>query len=231
VHAIDLRQEIKLDDPKPGVQSDKGLTSTAREPTYPGPGADTPTENPYNPSFETGAVDFVKRNPTADSRGVTIGVLDSGVDLGHPALRTTTTGERKIVDWVTSTDPIVDNDKTWLPMVSPVNGPRFFYIGRPWFAPAGSYQVAMFHESYTLGGEGGGDLNRDGDSTDFWGVLYDPVNGTVRIDLNSTYDFTDDTPLGPYTREGRRLLGQIRLVNALGSTVGTGTVRVDKAVP
>ncbi len=52
----------------------------------------------------------MKKNPKADGRGVTIGVLDSGVDLGHPALQKTTTGERKIVDWVTSTDPVSDGD-------------------------------------------------------------------------------------------------------------------------
>ena len=34
-----------------------------------------------------------------------IGIVDTGVDLDHPACTTTSTGERKIVDWVTDTDP------------------------------------------------------------------------------------------------------------------------------
>ena len=36
-----------------------------------------------------------------------------GVTLDHPALQTTTTGQPKIVDWVTYTDPFTDNDPTW----------------------------------------------------------------------------------------------------------------------
>ena len=105
---------------------------------YPAPGKKTPAENPYNPSFETGAVDFVKKNPKADGRGITIGILDSGVDLGHPALQKTTTGERKIVDWVTATDPIADADahlaRRWS---TPVSGPAFTFDGETLEGPGG----------------------------------------------------------------------------------------------
>ncbi|SOD86565.1 S8 family serine peptidase [Streptomyces sp. Ag109_G2-15] len=195
VHAIDLRQEIALDDPTPNADTAKSATATK---TYPGPGKDTPAENPYNPSFETGAVDFVDEHPKADGRGVTIGILDSGVDLGHPALQKTTTGERKIVDWVTATDPILDSDATWRPMVTAVSGPSFSYGGQTWAAPAGSYQISTFKESATTGGDEKGDLNRDGDTTDSWGVLYDAAAGTVTLDLNNNHDFTDDTPMKPY---------------------------------
>ncbi|MGV9346607.1 S8 family serine peptidase [Streptomyces spiralis] len=200
VHAIDLRQEIPLDDPTPAADSAKGAT-TARGTsgtTYSGPDRNTPAENPYNPSFETGAVDFVKQNPKADGRGVTIGILGSGVDLGHPALQKTTTGERKIVDWVTATDPIIDGDATWRPMVSAVSGPEFTYGGQSWKAPAGSYQISTFKESSTAGGDAKGDANRDGDTTDSWGVLYDAAAGTVRVDLDNDNDFTDDEPMKPY---------------------------------
>ncbi|MEW5354522.1 S8 family serine peptidase [Streptomyces sp. 16-176A] len=200
VHAIDLRQEIQLDDPTPAGDTAKGA-SGKKGATYPAPGKNTPAENPYNPSFETGAVDFVKQNPKADGRGVTIGILDSGVDLGHPALQKTTTGERKIVDWVTATDPILDGDATWRPMVNAVSGPQFGYGGQTWTAPAGSYQISTFKESATAGGDAKGDANRDGDTTDSWGVLYDPAAGTVRVDLNNNYDFTDDTPMKPYKED------------------------------
>ncbi len=199
VHGVDLREEILLDDPTPAADTTKaakGKGGSAKG--YAAPDRKTPAKNPYNPSFETGAVDFVKKNPKADGRGVTIGILDSGVDLGHPALQRTTTGERKIVDWVTATDPIVDGDQTWRPMVNAVSGPAFTYGGATWKAPQGSYQVSLFRESYTTGGDAAGDANRDGDTTDVWGVLHDPAAGTVRVDLNNNQDFSDDTPMKPY---------------------------------
>ncbi|MGA5202486.1 S8 family serine peptidase [Streptomyces variegatus] len=196
VHGIDLREEIPLDDPTPSADTAKG--AKAAKGTYPAPGKKTPAENPYNPSFETGAVDFVEDHPKADGRGVTIGILDSGVDLGHPALQKTTTGERKIVDWVTATDPLVDGDRTWRPMTASVSGPTFTHGGKTWTAPAGSYKVSTFLESYTTGGDAAGDANRDGDTTDSWGVLYDAAAGTVRVDLNNNNDFGDDTPMKPY---------------------------------
>ncbi|MGW5324843.1 S8 family serine peptidase [Streptomyces sp. NPDC004014] len=198
VHAIDLRQEIPLDDPTPAADTAQGAKGHGSAATYSGPGKDTPARNPYNPSFETGAVDFVKDHPKADGRGVTIGILDSGVDLGHPALQKTTTGERKITDWVTATDPIIDGDGTWRRMTNPVSGPSFSYGGATWKAPQGDYQVNLFRESFTAGGDAAGDANRDGDTTDVWGVLYDPAAGTVRVDLNNNFDFTDDTPMKPY---------------------------------
>jgi hypothetical protein len=199
VLAIDLKQEIRLDDPAPSADTTasagrQGHPST----TYPGPGEDTPAKNPYQPAFETGAVDFVRDHPAADGRGITVGILDAGVDIGHPALQTTTTGERKIVDWVTATDPITDGDATWRPMVTPVSGPSFTASGRAWTAPSGSYLFSTFAEAATKGGDMNGDLNRDGDTTDKWGVLYDPAAGTVRVDLNDNGDFTDDTAMKPY---------------------------------
>ncbi|MET9449190.1 S8 family serine peptidase [Streptomyces cinerochromogenes] len=198
VRAIDLKQEIPLDDPAPN-----GTKSAAGKGTYPAPGKKTPAENPYNPSFETGAVDFVEDHPKADGRGITIGILDSGIDLGHPALQKTTTGERKIVDWVTATDPVADGDGTWRRMTTGVSGPSFSIStasqGTEKFtAPEGSYKFNYMYESATAGGDEKGDLNRDGDTTDAWGVLYDPAAGTVRVDTNDNLDFTDDPAMKPY---------------------------------
>ncbi|MFD3518585.1 S8 family serine peptidase [Streptomyces sp. NPDC058657] len=197
VQGMDLKHEIELDDPTPSADRAKGAVEGAKG-TYPAPGKNTPAVNPYNPSFETGAVDFVKKNPKADGRGVTIGILDSGVDLGHPALQKTTTGERKIVDWVTATDPVADGDLTWRPMLTSVNGPTFTAGGRTWTAPAGTYKFNVFRENVTTGGDMKGDLNRDGDTTDVWGVLYDQAAGTVRVDLDNDGDFADEVAMSPY---------------------------------
>jgi subtilisin family serine protease len=199
VHGIDLKHEIKLDDPTPAADTVASAgTAEAQVEQYPAPGEGTPAKNPYNPSFETGAVDFVKKNPKADGRGVTIGVLDSGVDVAHPALQKTTTGERKIVDWVTATDPVSDGDRTWLRMNSAVSGPTFAVNGRTYTAPAGDYRFNLFAEAATKGGDMAGDLNRDGDTTDVWAVLYDEGTRTARVDLNNNADFTDDTLMKPY---------------------------------
>ncbi|MEU0082742.1 S8 family serine peptidase [Streptomyces sp. NPDC006274] len=199
VQGIDLKHEIKLDDPTPAADAVASAgTAEAQVEQYPAPGEGTPAKNPYNPSFETGAVDFVKKNPKADGRGVTIGVLDSGVDVAHPALQKTTTGERKIVDWVTATDPVADGDRTWLRMNTAVSGPTFAVNGRTYSAPAGDYRFNLFAEAATKGGDMAGDLNRDGDTTDVWAVLYDEGTRTARVDLNNNGDFADDTLMKPY---------------------------------
>ncbi|MEU5159512.1 S8 family serine peptidase [Streptomyces sp. NPDC020875] len=200
VHGIDLRHEVKLDDPTPGADTVKAASGKAGKQvrSYPAPDANTPAKNPYNPSFETGAVDFVKKNPKYDGRGITIGILDSGVDIAHPALQKTTTGERKIVDWVTATDPVLDGDGTWRQMRTEVTGPGFSVNGRAYTAPAGTYKFNIFAEAITRTGDMAGDLNRDGDTTDTWALLYDAAAGTVRVDLNNNADFTDDTPMKPY---------------------------------
>ena len=65
------------------------------------------------PTRDTGAAQFVQPHPTWDGRGVTVGIVDTGVDLDHPSLNTTSTGQRKIVDWVTVTHPSPDGDPSW----------------------------------------------------------------------------------------------------------------------
>ncbi|MFF4256585.1 S8 family serine peptidase [Streptomyces sp. NPDC001663] len=201
VHAIDLRHDIARVQSAPSSTSTSARTASS---PYPGPGKNTPAGNPYTPTHETGAVAFVEKHPKADGRGVTIGVLDTGVDPTTPALQKTTTGERKITDWVTSTDPITDGDATWRPMTTTVTGPAFTYGGQSWKAPAGSYGINVFKESATSAGSLRGDVNRDGDTTDEWGVLYDPKAGTVTVDTDGDHDFTDDKPMKPY-KDGYRI--------------------------
>ncbi|WP_031013340.1 S8 family serine peptidase [Streptomyces sp. NRRL F-5727] len=198
VQSLDLQAEIQLDDPRPDAGVTGSVEGTTVTRTYPAPSKYTPAKNPYNPSHETGAVEFVEDHPKADGRGVTIGVLDSGVDLGHPALQKTTTGERKIVDWVTATDPLTEGDGTWRAQITPVAGPVFTAASQSWKAPEGSYQWSRFSESVTAGGDPAGDINRDGDTTDVFGMLYDAAAGTVRVDTDQDFDFTDNEPMKPY---------------------------------
>ena len=195
ISAVDLDETIKL--PKEESRVDR-VTATAQAATLPGPGATTPAVNPYMPTDEIGSVAFKKKHPTYDGRGVTIGIMDTGVDLDHPALQKTTTGERKITDWVTATDPVTENDGSWLPMRAAVAGPSFTLAGATWTAPAGAYKFNLFSEAITLNDDAAGDVNRDGDKTDTWGVLYDPVSHDIRVDSNQNHDFTDDAVMRPY---------------------------------
>ncbi|RZS44400.1 subtilase family protein [Herbihabitans rhizosphaerae] len=200
IEAVDVDDTIPLDDPRPqGIQ----------DPTpQPPPGADTPRVNPYMPTGDIGSAQFVERHPTWDGRGVTVGVVDTGIDLDHPALTTTTTGERKVVDWVTYTDGRFtggennDDDPTWLNMAQ-VAGPSFASGGNAYTAPvSGPLRFAVFDERHPfLGGELGNDVNRDGNpagSNGKFGVLWDEVTNLVYVDVNQNKDFRDDKPMTDY---------------------------------
>ncbi|BCL15681.1 S8 family serine peptidase [Micromonospora sagamiensis] len=195
VAAVDLDETIPLPDPTPEA-APAGSRSAVQGTTLSGPGAGTGAVNPYMPTNETGAENFKASNPQWDGRGVTIGIMDSGVDLDHPALQQTTTGERKIVDWVTATDPL--EDASWRAMLTEVTGPTFTVGTATFKAPAGTYRFNRFSESITRTSDPAGDINRDGDTTDTFGILYDPVTHNIWVDADQDNDFTDEALMRPY---------------------------------
>ncbi|WP_106298375.1 S8 family serine peptidase [Knoellia remsis] len=190
--AVDLNESIPL--PKPEAEAPAGAQAAA----VPAPGPSTPDDNPYMPTRDIGSVAFKKANPTWDGRGITIGIIDSGVDLDHPALQKTTTGERKIVDWVTGTDPLLEGDGSWRAMLTQVTGPTFTYAGQSWTAPAGTYRINRVAESISLNSDAKGDFNRDGDTTDTWGILYDEKTNDIWVDMNQDRVFSDSEKMRPY---------------------------------
>ena len=197
VEAVDVDEVIPLDDPAP----DAAVSPTPQTP----PSASTPQDNPYMPIGETGAAAFLADHPTFDGRGTTIGIVDSGVDLGHPALQTTTTGERKVVDWVTYTDPFDDDDPTWVPMDDQVSGATFTYRGTSYTAPqAGTFRIGLFDErDARLGGEVGSDVNRDGNpagSSGIFAVLWDTAANDVYVDTDQDQSFADEQAMTDYSR-------------------------------
>lgn len=196
VSAVDIDEVIELPDGRQGLTGKQGASQTKA--LAAGPGAGTPDNNPYMPTGEIGAVSFKNLHPTWDGRDVTIGIIDSGVDLDHPALQETSTGERKITDWVTATDPLVDGDLTWRPMLTTVNGPSFTAGGATWTAPAGEFKFNLFRETATAGSEIESDVNRDGDTTDVWGVLYRASDNAIWVDVDQDNDFTDEELRRPY---------------------------------
>ena len=193
VSAVDLDESVRVD-PSPATKAGAASASVAA------PGATTPDDNPYMPTRDIGSVAFKKAHPTWDGRGITIGILDSGVDLDHPALQKTSTGKRKIVDWVTATDPVLDSDATWRPMITKVEAvPTFTYAGGTWTAPTeGSFTVSRFSERITAASEPAGDVNRDGDTTDQFGVLYDSATHDIWVDTDQDKTFTDGEKIAPY---------------------------------
>jgi subtilisin family serine protease len=194
VQAADLNEVIPLEDPRP--EPDATLPIIPQ----PVPGAGTPNDNPYMPTRDVGAPAFVAANPTWDGRGVTIGILDSGITLDHPSLLTTSTGDRKIIDWVTFTDPFIDNDPTWLNMQNQVSGSSFTFNGVTYTSPApGRYRIALFVEGDPrLGGEVGSNVNRDGDTTDVFAVLWNMSTNTIWVDTNQNNSFADEMAMRDY---------------------------------
>ena len=84
----------------------------------PAPARPRRTTTPSCRRNETGAVAFKRQHPTWDGRGVTIGILDCGSTSPTRRCRRPSTGERKIVDWFTATDPLTRVDGTWRAMLT-----------------------------------------------------------------------------------------------------------------
>src|SRR5687768_15155982 len=215
VDAVDVDEIIPIDDPRP-----EGIAPIT--PQTP-PGASTPNSNAYMPTRDTGAAQFVAANPTWDGRGITIGIVDTGVSLDHPSLLTTSTGERKIVEWVTGTDPMDDGDPTWVSMSLQVNvvGGTFtagsgdaavsysgvaadgsyrfgsFFEGAPAFggAPGGEFSIDC---SPATGVQLGGDLNRNGVCNERFGILWRTSDNSVWVDTNADRNFTGAAAMTDY---------------------------------
>ncbi|MEJ2858964.1 MULTISPECIES: S8 family serine peptidase [unclassified Saccharothrix] len=189
VNAVDVDGLVALDNPRP-----EGSTNPLPQKA---PDARTSEKNPYMPIQDTKAAQFTDEKPEWDGRGTTIAILDSGVDLDHPALATTSTDERKIVDWYNA-NATNSGDGTWIKVAGRYNG-SFTPVagGATYQAPAtgGPFSFGLFSETAgDLGlanSETGGDINRDGDRTDTFGVLQDVTTKEVRVDVDGDGDFTE----------------------------------------
>src|SRR5215207_8827427 len=201
VQSLDLNEIIPVEDPRPdNGEGAEGVVGVIAQPV---PSAATPRVNPFMPTQDIGAAQFVDANPNWDGRGVTIGIVDLGVTLDHPSLLTTSTGERKIIDWVTATDPFNDNDPTWLNMSNQVSGSTFTFNSVTYTAPANaSYRIALFNErDARLGGEVGGDFFRDGYpavTRVVFSFLLHTVTYTVRLYTNYNNNFADELGMTDY---------------------------------
>jgi|KBSSwiStaDraftv2_1062776.scaffolds.fasta_scaffold00419_31 hypothetical protein len=198
VQSVSLDEIIPLTDPVPAPAANPVQVAP--------PDNTTPPVNAYMPTRDVGSPQFVAANPTYDGRGVVVGILDTGVTLDHPSLATTTTGARKIVDWVTFTDPVTDDDPTWVNMQDQVTaaGGVLTYKGVTYVAPAnGTYRIGLFNErdSRLNSAELGSDVNRDGNppgSDGLFAVLWNTTTNVVWVDANQNHSFADEPGLTDY---------------------------------
>jgi hypothetical protein len=201
--AVDVDEAVPVGDPRP-----QGIAPIIPQPA---PGAGTPRVNPYMPTQDTRAAQFVNAHPTWDGRGVTIGIVDTGVSFDHPSLTTTSTGEAKITNWITGSSPFDSGsglDPTWINMATIVNAsPTFAFDGKSFTAPESrEYRVGFFNEShprfggeYSVPGSGpGGDLNRDGDETDKFYLLWETGPNRVFVDVDQNNSFADEPAMTDY---------------------------------
>ncbi|MER5740278.1 S8 family serine peptidase [Streptomyces sp. NPDC002262] len=203
VVAVDLDELLEVEDTRAdgGAGAAGGPKPGAGAPAA--PSAATPDANPYMPTRETGSTDFKADHPAFDGRGVTIGVMDTGIDPTHPALARTTTGEHKLVETVTGTDPnnFVDLlfDSSWFLMGRQQSGPTVHTPdGQAWTAPPGS---DLRVQNRALAMPGGGQRKI--------GVLFRDSDGSIRVDTDGDFDFTDE--------EAMRRFGEDRQVGYLGT--------------
>ncbi|MGW6558989.1 S8 family serine peptidase [Streptomyces hydrogenans] len=192
VVAVDLDELLEVEDTRAdgGAEGAHGPKPGAELPAA--PSAATPDSNPYMPTRETGSTDFKGDHPTFDGRGVTIGVMDTGVDPTHPALARTTTGEDKLRDTVTGSDPnnFIDLlfDDSWFSMTRTYAGPVFTDpLGNTWTAPD-SPDLRVASRS----------MNWPGGGTRKVGVLYRNSDEGIWVDTDGDLDFTDEELMRPF---------------------------------
>jgi hypothetical protein len=166
-------------------------------------------DGPYFPAREGGLEALRAEHPEADGRGTRIALVDSGVDLLHPAFQQVINleGHRqpKVVDIGTRASTS-QTDSDWVRfgrLLNPVNH-RISFRGRTWTVPPGGpYRIGIFARRFSLGySEQGGFKIGNPEAERFTihvGVLWDPQRRVVWVDTDGDLDFRNNRPLSDYT--------------------------------
>ena len=125
------------------------------------------------PLRRTGIESFRLRDPARDGRGVLIAVLDGGIDPGVAGLRTTTTGERKLLDL----RDFSGEGRIALSLLRPdrhdtitIEAWALAGFGRVARLAAAPYYGGVFREA-RLGSGAAADVNGDGDHADEFAIV------------------------------------------------------------
>ena len=125
------------------------------------------------PLRSTGIESFRQRDPALDGRGVLIAVLDGGIDPGVPGMRTTTTGDRKLLDL----RDFSGEGRIALSLLRPdrddtiaIEGHALAGFGRVARLAAAPYFGGVFREA-RLGAGPAADVNGDGDHGDQFPIV------------------------------------------------------------
>lgn len=169
---------------------------------------DRPLTERYHPWGDTRALEYLKRNPTYDGRGVTIAMIDMNPDMLLPELQTARSLDGaeipKIAVYGTSLDDRAEDDGRWLHMdeVVEAKGGSLQYRDTTYTAPRdGIFRMARFDESGEAQSQTAaleGDVNRDENpdgSSRLFGVLWDEEAAEVWVDTDQDMDFSDESPL------------------------------------
>ncbi len=196
----------------PEQQATKSSESNAIDSTLPYLSAKEMTaENPFLPTRDMGAPQFVKEHPGFDGRGVTIASIEEG-DLDHPTLRTARSLDGTVVPKIAGIlnpydpddDEMIDaglpierfagmnDDAPLVRMSSKVEakGAVFEQQGKQYLAPGpGTFRFGL----WTL-------PSAQPDKTRLVAVLWDSARQAVWVDTNGNRDFSDEKPLHDFNQ-------------------------------
>jgi len=154
------------------------------------------------PLRSTGVEAFRQRDPAWDGRGVLIAVLDGGIDPGVAGLRTTTTGERKLLDLRDFSGEgrielsVVRSNRT---DTIAIDGRALAGFGRIARLAAGPYFGGLLYEA-RLGVGPAADLNGDGDHSDGFPIVVARASDGwfIVTDTDDDGSLDDERPVHDY---------------------------------